>query len=98
MLQFAEWFLGPERIDAVKGHVIKRMVEEMPRPMKNVSGYADETFEIEKMLSQRLGALPPDEFVGVLRPAFQEEEIILILVGAALGGIAGLFQYLVVFM
>jgi uncharacterized membrane protein YheB (UPF0754 family) len=98
MIQFAEWFLGPERIDAIKGHVIKRIVEEMPTPMKNVSGYADETFDIENMLSSRLGSLPPDEFVGVLRPAFQEEEFILILVGAALGGVAGLFQYLVVFM
>ena len=42
-------------------------------------------------------ALPPDEFVGVLRPAFQEEEFTLIMVGAVLGGVAGLLQYLVVF-
>jgi len=93
-----EWFIGPARIGAIKEHIVKRLVEEMPKPMKNISGYADEAFEIEYMLSSRLKSLPPDEFVGVLRPAFQEEEIILILVGAVLGGIAGFFQYLVVFM
>jgi hypothetical protein len=36
--------------------------------------------------------------VDFLRPVFQEDEMKLILVGAALGGMAGLFQLLVILL
>ena len=41
--------------------------------------------------------LPPDEFEGVLRPAFQQDEWKLILAGAALGFVAGIAQLVYVF-
>jgi hypothetical protein len=44
-----------------------------------------------------MNAMSPKDFVGVLRPAFEEEEWILILVGAVLGGIAGFAQWALVF-
>jgi hypothetical protein len=44
-----------------------------------------------------MAGLPPDEFEAVLRPAFQEDEWILILVGAVLGGLAGLGQLVFLF-
>lgn len=69
----------------------------MPKPIESIINYSDEAFDLEKTLSSKMKALPPDEFVGVLPPAFQEEEFTLIMVGAVLGGVAGLLQYLVVF-
>ena len=44
-----------------------------------------------------LQALPPEEFEGILRPAFQEEELKLILVGMALGIVAGTAQMILIF-
>jgi hypothetical protein len=42
-------------------------------------------------------SLPPDQFQDLLRPCFQEDEMKLILVGAALGFLAGLAQLFLVF-
>ena len=39
-------------------------------------------------------ALKPSEFQDILRPAFREEEIQLMIVGGIFGGLAGLLQFL----
>ena len=52
---------------------------------------------VREMLAGRMAALPPVDFQQLLRPAFQEEEIKLILIGAALGFLAGLAQWVYVF-
>jgi hypothetical protein len=41
-------------------------------------------------------ALAPQEFQDILRPAFREEEIRLMLVGGAFGLMAGAVQFLVI--
>lgn len=45
-------------------------------------------------MRERMSALPPNEFEGVLHPVFQEDEMTLILVGAVLGLIVGGLQVL----
>ena len=52
---------------------------------------------VEKVISERMQALSSEEFQDLLRPAFQEDEWILIIVGGVLGAMAGMFQLLVVF-
>jgi uncharacterized membrane protein YheB (UPF0754 family) len=52
---------------------------------------------LEEMLRERMEALPPEQFQDLLRPCFQEDEMKLILVGAALGFVAGLAQLFLVF-
>ena len=47
-------------------------------------------------LEGNLKSLSPPDFEQVLRPLFQEDEKTLIAVGAALGGVAGLIQWLIV--
>ena len=51
---------------------------------------------IEELIYERLVALPPEEFIGLLRPAFQEDEWMLVMLGAVLGFVAGCLQLLVV--
>ncbi len=45
-------------------------------------------------INEQMQALSPIEFQDVLRPAFQEEEWLLMLVGGLLGAAAGLVQWL----
>ncbi|MCP3962858.1 MAG: hypothetical protein GY719_33890 [bacterium] len=52
---------------------------------------------VERLLRQRMEELPSEEFQDLLRPCFQEDELLLILVGAALGFLAGLAQLFFVF-
>ncbi|MEQ5833876.1 DUF445 family protein [Marinobacter sp. NFXS9] len=44
------------------------------------------------VLAQQMKALGPAEFQDILRPAFKEEELYLMLVGGLLGAIAGVVQ------
>lgn len=52
---------------------------------------------IEELLRTRMESLSPEEFQEVLRPAFQEDEWKLIVVGAVLGLAAGFAQLVLVF-
>lgn len=65
---------------------------ERENPVFAVHDYAQEAMDIENTLRERLKALPPDEFTGLLRPIFQEDEWKLILVGAVLGLGVGFLQ------
>ncbi len=52
---------------------------------------------VERLLRERMEELPSEQFQDLLRPCFQEDELLLILVGAALGFLAGLAQLFFVF-
>lgn len=54
--------------------------------------YADKALDLETTIREKMQELPPDEFEGVLHPAFEEDEIKLIIVGAVLGMIVGFVQ------
>tara|TARA_Y100000310_G_scaffold159521_1_gene159089 strand:- start:477 stop:644 length:168 start_codon:yes stop_codon:yes gene_type:complete len=49
-------------------------------------------------LSERMQALSVEEFEGVLRPAYQQDEWKLIVTGAILGMVAGIAQLYLVFI
>lgn len=52
---------------------------------------------VKGLIRERMEALSPAEFQNLLRPAFQEDEMKLILLGAALGFAAGMAQLFLVF-
>lgn len=56
-----------------------------------------ERMDIRQTLLERLDKLTAKEFEGLLRPAFEQDEWILIAVGAALGMLAGFAQLLLMF-
>lgn len=92
-----EFVSGTDKYEELRRNVVHTLVRELPASMKELSEFTDAIFDIETTMRSRLQALSPDEFEGVLRPAFEEEELKLILVGALLGGIAGLAQLIFIF-
>jgi uncharacterized membrane protein YheB (UPF0754 family) len=88
---------GKKTWAAIKNIACYRFMEEMPLVIKGTFGYAEEALNLENTLREKMSNLPGPEFVGFLRPVFQEDEIKLILVGAILGGIAGLLQLYLLF-
>ena len=48
--------------------------------------------DLANTLSSQLATLPPAEFEAMLRPAFQEDEWMLIAAGAVLGTSVGIGQ------
>jgi uncharacterized membrane protein YheB (UPF0754 family) len=83
---------GSESYDRVKSIACRRLVEEMPDHIHLVFDYAKQALDIEHTLNEKMSELAPDDFVGFLRPVFQEDEWKLILVGAVLGLLAGFMQ------
>jgi uncharacterized membrane protein YheB (UPF0754 family) len=71
-------------------------MEELPEHIRLIFDYAEEALDIEDTLREKMQSLSPPVLVSFLRPVFQEDEWKLILVGAILGGIAGLLQLLTV--
>ncbi len=92
------FLLGSDDYEELKNKIAAAILEAVPNgPLYDVQAYADEAFDLENTLHHRLRNLPPEQFTGLLRPIFQEDEWKLLLVGAALGLGVGLFQTFVVF-
>eukprot|EP00927_Polykrikos_kofoidii_P050997 TRINITY_DN44814_c0_g1_i1.p1 TRINITY_DN44814_c0_g1~~TRINITY_DN44814_c0_g1_i1.p1 ORF type:complete len:513 (+),score=103.49 TRINITY_DN44814_c0_g1_i1:39-1577(+) len=83
---------GSEKFESMKKDIVNILLAEMPKFSSSFLKYTDQVLCIEETISTRLAALPPDEFEGMLHPAFQEDEWMLIALGGFLGVVVGLFQ------
>lgn len=94
---FVKFAVGTQRYQEVQQSAVDEIVLRMPDALQHVTAYAEEAMNIRETLITRLQALDSTEFEGMLRPAFEEDEWILIAVGAALGFVVGWFQLIVLF-
>lgn len=84
--------VGTSRYIEMKQHIADRILERLPETMKHMEEYAEDAMDVRNTLITRMRMLTPTEFEGMLRPAFKEEEWILITVGAVLGFMVGEMQ------
>ena len=89
---FVQLAVGTREWIDMKHAVCGRLVDEVPGAVARAHGYMEEALDLEAELRTNLQALPSKDFEQVLRPIFQEDERLLIAVGAALGGAAGCLQ------
>ncbi|WP_241555978.1 DUF445 domain-containing protein [Leptospira yasudae] len=75
-----------------KERVIRKIMNNLKNFTTHIEDYVEKAIDLESTLSQKMKALPPVDFEDVLRTVFKEDELLLILVGAALGAIVGLGQ------
>jgi len=88
---------GKRNYEKMKDVVLDKVIREMPTSVRPVFNYADEAMDLENVFKTKMQALSPEDFVGFLRPVFQEDELKLILIGAVLGMAAGFAQLYFVF-
>ncbi|MCZ8156007.1 MAG: DUF445 domain-containing protein [Leptospira sp.] len=81
-----------ENYELVKDRVALRMSADAVQNSSQLEAYLGEALQLEQTMGERMAALPAAEFESILRSAFQEDEMLLILVGAALGAIVGFCQ------
>lgn len=84
--------IGKERYDNIHEFVVKRVLEAMPDSSRHIEKYALDALDINNTIVTRMDLLTPKEFEGLLRPAFKEDEKILIFAGAILGFVIGELQ------
>lgn len=84
--------VGSRQYQQMKKSVTEKLVQTLPATMKHVEGYAEGAMDVRNTLMERMQKLSPEEFEGMLRPAFKEDEWSLIAVGAVLGFLVGELQ------
>ena len=82
----------PEHILRAAIEAIKTVAQNQSNQYDHIHSYVTTSFDIEHTLSTRLKLLSPKNFENLLHPVFQEDEIILIVVGGVLGAVAGVLQ------
>lgn len=87
---------GEAEYEAIREEVAERGVDYTIEPMTDPAFNEERASAIQELMASRMKALPPEEFAVMLRSAFEEDEWLLIAVGAALGFVAGWIQLLVV--
>lgn len=84
--------VGTQQFLAMKRAVAAKVVETLPATMRHAHSYLAEALDLENMLTEKMRQLTVDEFEALLRPAFQQDEWILIAAGAVLGFLVGELQ------
>lgn len=90
--------LGPKEYARLKTDLIDRSIEITMVPISDPEFNASRAQKIFQMFRDRIRELTPKEFQNLLRPAFQEDEWILILLGGVTGFIAGTIHLFVAFL
>ncbi len=94
---FVKLGIGASVYQRVKDNITDKFADLLPKVVSNVFPYAEKALDMETTLREQMQALSPEDFEGVLRPAYQQDEWKLILTGALLGLAAGIGQvYLLV--
>jgi uncharacterized membrane protein YheB (UPF0754 family) len=89
--------IGPKGFASLKHKVGEKAIQISASAFLDPMFNNDRAAAVEEIMRERMEALSSEEFQDLLRPCFQEDEIKLILIGAALGFLAGLAQVIFVF-
>jgi len=95
MRTFAIAGMGAQKFNDMKEAVAQKIMDGLPGIIDQSYAYTTDVLDMENTIRTKLSELSYSEFEAVLHPAFEEDEIQLIIVGAALGLIAGLLQQFV---
>ena len=90
--------LGPKEYAKLKTDLIDRSIEITMVPVCDPAFNESRAQKIYQMFRERILELTPREFQNLLRPAFQEDEWILIVLGGVTGFIAGTIHLFVAFL
>ena len=90
--------IGPSEYAKLKTDLIDRSIEITMVPVCDPAFNASRAKKIFQMFKERIRELTPTEFQNLLRPAFREDEWILIVLGGVTGFFAGLIHLFVAFI
>jgi uncharacterized membrane protein YheB (UPF0754 family) len=86
--------VGSRKYQDVKLAIASQIMSRLPETMRYIEDYATDAMDIRNVLVSKMKELSPHEFERLLRPAFEQDEWILIATGAVLGFAVGEGQVL----
>jgi uncharacterized membrane protein YheB (UPF0754 family) len=87
--------VGTARYQDMKRSIATKVMARLPETMTYIEDYARDAMDVRNLLIQKMQQLDETQFEALIRPAFEQDEWILISVGAALGFVMGEIQALV---
>ncbi|MFP5430060.1 MAG: hypothetical protein ACLGHE_03640 [Gammaproteobacteria bacterium] len=89
--------VGPTGYAALKRSIVDKAAMLSLQPLSNPQFNRDRAKVIASIFSLRMKAMSAKEFQDLLRPAFQEDEWIVIVLGGVMGALAGWLQWVLGF-
>jgi uncharacterized membrane protein YheB (UPF0754 family) len=86
--------VGSRKYQDMKLAISSQIMARLPETMRYIEDYATDAMDIRNVLVSKMKELSPREFERLLRPAFEQDEWILIATGAVLGFAVGEAQVL----
>ncbi|WP_439384021.1 DUF445 domain-containing protein [Amycolatopsis lexingtonensis] len=86
--------VGSRKYQDMKLSIASQIMSRLPETMRYIEDYATDAMDIRNVLVSKMKQLSPKEFERLLRPAFEQDEWILIATGAVLGFAVGEAQVL----
>lgn len=86
------YVVGSAQYEDLRKFIVERVLQVLPETSKQVERYALDALDINNTIVSRMDMLTPQEFEGMLRPAFKEDEMTLVTAGAILGVVIGELQ------
>jgi uncharacterized membrane protein YheB (UPF0754 family) len=87
--------VGTTRYQQMKQTITGKVMDRLPDTMVYLEDYARESMDVRGLLIAKMQQLDEAQFEALIRPAFAQDEWILITVGALLGFVMGEVQALV---
>lgn len=87
--------VGTGRYQDMKRTITAKVMQRLPETMSYIEDYARDSMDIRNLLIEKMQALDEVQFEALIRPAFEQDEWILITVGALLGFGMGEVQALI---
>ncbi|PTQ86782.1 DUF445 domain-containing protein [Agitococcus lubricus] len=87
--------LGSRQYQQLKQDVSQHVLSKMPATLQHMEPYIAQKLDVEQTLIKAMNGLNEQQFEQLIRPAFQQDEWILIAVGAVLGFMVGEMQVLI---
>jgi uncharacterized membrane protein YheB (UPF0754 family) len=84
--------VGSSKYTAMKKSIAERVIEKMPEASYQAQAYATERLDIENTIVERMSMMDTDDYENLLRPAFKDDEWIIVALGATLGFLFGEIQ------
>jgi uncharacterized membrane protein YheB (UPF0754 family) len=86
--------IGSEQYRSLKHTIVDRARARLPDAADDLAHYAHETLDTEATVREAMLSMDAEQYEGLLRPIFKDDEWIIIAVGAVLGLLVGELQVL----
>ena len=84
--------VGPERMGGIKDAAARRVADEIVANVDTAAAYTTRSLDLQGLIVERMDRMSDEQYEGLLRPIFKDQEWVVVVLGAALGFAIGEVQ------